>query len=289
MNEQIATPGLTADWLNAWLAALGITTLVPGIRLSWTDDVIPIAKFEHPDALTIEALASAISEVFPNEAAIGELAIAPSHASSTVPFAHKVTAEAYTARSILDRMGYASLSCVVTDLVAPNSDGSLQTVGSIFDRVAACRSVVVNPIDSIAKTLAGTARRIDKFGLGFDYRRITGPTDPNGGNWIDPVVEVLAFFGLLFFPVRGAGSLDAKSRARTRGWVKSAGKTGAFSWPAWQPSLDAAGLDATLDEFWAGGPSDRPPAWLHTQFESVPYKPLAMADMTRGYGARRKQ
>lgn len=299
MSEPVVAPGLTADWLNAWLAALGITILVPGMRLSWTDDVVPVAQFHHADAGTIGAIASVIAIAFPDEATLNDLAIAPSHLWSAVPFARKVTPEAYADRANLDRLGYSGLGSVVTDLVAANSDGSMQTsafyaagpgtVGSIFDRVFACRAAIADPRDGIAKTLWGTAARIDKFGLGFDYRRITSPTDPNGGNWIDPVVEVLAFFGLLYLPVRGLGSLDAKRRSVTRGWSKSAGRTGAFTWPAWHPPLDAAGVDAALDVFWASDGKAPAVNWVQSQFESVPYRPLATADPTRGYGARRKR
>ena len=40
------TPGLPADWLNGWLAAIGVTVLVPGTRLCWTDDGVPSAVLE---------------------------------------------------------------------------------------------------------------------------------------------------------------------------------------------------------------------------------------------------
>jgi len=33
-DQACAAPGLTADWLNAWLAAIGVTVLVPQARLS---------------------------------------------------------------------------------------------------------------------------------------------------------------------------------------------------------------------------------------------------------------
>jgi len=47
MGDLLA-PGLTADWLNAWLAAIGVTVLVPGIRLGWSADPLPVAHFDIP-------------------------------------------------------------------------------------------------------------------------------------------------------------------------------------------------------------------------------------------------
>ena len=47
-------PGLPADWLNGWLAAIGVTVLIPGARLRWTG-ALP-ARLEqrvarvHPEA-----------------------------------------------------------------------------------------------------------------------------------------------------------------------------------------------------------------------------------------------
>ena len=72
--------------------------------------------------------------------------------------------------------------------------------------------------------------------------------------WIDPVVELLAFFGLAEFPVRGRGvdrrlGRHGEPDVRQRGWRKAPGSNEPrrFVWPAWQQPLDASGVDALLD------------------------------------------
>ena len=52
------------------------------------------------------------------------------------------------------------------------------------------------------ESLAGQAERVKDNGLGFDQTRLGSlqdATDP----WVDPVIEVFAFFGLALLPVRG--------------------------------------------------------------------------------------
>ena len=214
-------------------------------------------------------------------------------------FAHKITPEAYRSRAIIARSGDPSLGWIATDLAAPNDDKSLRTssfytggpgpVGNLHDRLMACRSAVTDVGLAVQRTLAGTSRRVEKFGLGFDYRRITPPTDPNRGNWVDPIVEAVAFFGLAFFPVRGTGEVFHKSsRAVTRGWTSGTTRVGGFRWTTWKSPLDAAAIDAMLDRFWSAEKDLVSPLEGAT-FESVPYKQLSTADPTRGYGSRRVQ
>ena len=296
MSPPVRLPGLSGDWLNAWLAALGITVLVPGVRLAWTDGTRPIATVTHPDAGDLYAFAALLAQAFPNQNDLDALAITPKHVGSEADFDRKISMAAYRARSVLSRAGDPSLGWVATDLAPANNDDSLQTsafytagpgtVGSIHDRLTACRLAISDIETELTKTFAGTASRIQKFGLGFDYRRILSPTDPSGGNWILPCIEVLAFYGLAFHPVRGAGSTAATTRATTRGWERSTLRTGAYTWPTWSPPLDAAAIDALLDRFWSGSKvTNRLP--VTASYETIPYKPLATADNTRGYGSRR--
>jgi hypothetical protein len=34
-----------ADWLNGWMAAVGVTVLCDGVKLSWSDDAVPVPIF----------------------------------------------------------------------------------------------------------------------------------------------------------------------------------------------------------------------------------------------------
>ena len=40
---QVPCPGLPADWINGWLAAVGATVLDARIRLHWTTEGTPLA------------------------------------------------------------------------------------------------------------------------------------------------------------------------------------------------------------------------------------------------------
>ena len=76
--------------------------------------------------------------------------------------------------------------------------------------------------ERIRDSLTGRAGRVKDNGLGFDQTRLGSQADETS-IWIDPVVEVLAFFGLALLPVRGRGAdrqLDrfADTRERQRGW-----------------------------------------------------------------------
>ena len=70
--------------------------------------------------------------------------------------------------------------------------------------------------------------------------------------WIEPVIELLAFFGLAVFPIRGRGvdpSGSVVTAVRTsgqRGWRKAPGSNEPrrFIWPAWRQPLSAAGVVA---------------------------------------------
>lgn len=276
--EAFSAPGLPAAWLNAWLAGLGVTVLVPDARLSWSDEATPTAAFHHDGLL--EALVAA----FPTAEELEHLAITR-WADGVAEFPRRVPVAAYRDRARRSLPGDVSLAATVTDL-APGSDDPIAhspfdpTVPkglTIHQRLMACHSRIDDPARSLAATLAGRGRRHPLNGLGFDYTRLVGPTVPGRDNFVDPVVEVLAFVGLTFVPVRGDGR-----RVRTRGWATSQSRRGAFTWPAWPQPLDAAAIDGLLDRFW-GGAAVRAVA----VFGSVAYQPRGSADATRGYASER--
>ena len=107
----------------------------------------------------------------------------------------------------------------------------------------------------MSESLRGTAKRVKDNGLGFDITRLASQADKTA-KWVDPVIEVLAFFGLALLPVRGTGTdkginKSARSSARQRGWRRLALANGqtelCFLWPAWNQPLDFDGIDALLD------------------------------------------
>ena len=57
--RKVTCPGLSANWVNGWLAAVGITVLDPRLRLHWSLDAIPVAVISAQDADPVDILVSA--------------------------------------------------------------------------------------------------------------------------------------------------------------------------------------------------------------------------------------
>ena len=142
-------------------------------------------------------------------------------------------------------------------------------------------------------SVSGVAERVKDNGLGFDLTRMGSQSDASGMA-VDPVVEVLAFFGLALLPVRGRGtdrsvSGSSHSSAIQRGWrrISRTRREHRFMWPAWETALDRAAIDALLD-MWE---PDKKRLWsrvgVHAGWQSVQFKPRATADTTRAFGAER--
>ena len=150
---------------------------------------------------------------------------------------------------------------------------------------------VTPSIERIGDSLVGRAVRVKDNGLGFDQTRLGSQADATS-RWIDPVVEVLAFFGLAMLPVRGRGidrqlSRSADALETQRGWLRNSGnkRERRFLWPAWRQPLDYAGIDALLD-VWK---PDKKAVWsqtgVHAAWQSVQFKWRSSADTTRAFGA----
>jgi hypothetical protein len=282
MMDSFHTPGLPANWLNAWLAALGITIVLPEAKLSWTTEPTPSAIFHH------DSVVDSLAENFPTLSDVERLAIAR-ELDDLDEFPRKVPSNAYRQRSQRARRGDTSLASTVTDLAPSDEpiahspfDPTVPRGLTIHQRLMACRARIDDdPRIDIANTLAGRARRQPLNGLGFDYTRLVGPTVPGRDNFVDPVIEVLSFIGLQFTPVRGDGR-----RSHTRGWNTAQSRRGAFTWPSWRPPLDAAAIDGLLDRFWT---KRRPVEGIEAVYGSVAYQQRGSADATRGYGSERLQ
>ena len=292
-------PGLPASWLNGWLAAVGATVLNTGIRLHWTEQQTPVAVLSTASGDPAEALLAS----WPDRDALGDLPIAESWRGME-PMRRKVPVETFASRATKAR-GHPhcwSLSSTMTDLSVeqngevahspfdPSGTGPMKW---LHHRLLVAHSHVTEPGRQVRATLAGQATRVKRSGLGFDITRLGSLADQSQG-WVDPVVEVLAFFGLAVFPVRGVGG-DARlgpgsrSNAATRGWRRGGGprKDLRFVWPAWSQPLDQAGIDALFDVWQPWRRTQWSLAGIHAGWQSVRYRSRARADPTRAYGAER--
>lgn len=295
-------PGLPANWLNGWLAAVGVTVLLPGARLSWSDEVIPIARIAIDESATLaDQIARAIPTSDQLNAMAGSLAFAPGTARKNTG---TIGLDGYESRAVSERRtGTNYLAGSVTDLASAdpaksieksafNPAASGQTGGVLF-RVLACLEQVPNrPVDRaefIARCLDGQGSRFEINGLGFDIRRIPPGVQAKTAKFADPIVEFLAFVALAMFPVRGNGHA-----ARTRGWTKGKTAEGSFIWPTWREPIDRWAIDGLLDRLYdlrdrvGDGPGLQRRAQLvgvsHC-FGVVPFQPEG-SDKTRAYGSR---
>jgi len=310
--NQVKCPGLPSDWVNGWLAALGATVLAPRLRLHWTTDAPPIAVLSAPDADPFDVLV----RKWPDKDAIAALPIAvdwhppdgqdAGKLERQVPVAEFVKrAQAIRAHARAHPQSW-TLTSTLTDLCVDENDKVQHapfdppgpgTIKWLHHRLAKIHDHVKDPGEWIPKSLVCRATRVKDNGLGFDQTRIGSSADVTP-KLTDPVIEVLAFFGLAFLTVRGLG-VDArrnpktKQRVRQRGWHKAEQGGHCFRWPVWTPSLDRDAIDALLDVW---DPEQRTKrrkqtTWdlygVHAAWESVAFKTDSTSDPTRAFGSRR--
>ena len=292
-------PGLPASWLNGWLAAVGATVLNTGIRLHWTEERSPVAVLSTASGDPVEALLAS----WPDHAGLGDLPIAESWRGME-PMRRQVSVDTFASR-VRKARGHPycwSLSSTMTDLSveengevahSPFDPPGPGTIKWLHHRLLDSHSHVTERGQQVRATLAGRAIRVKRNGLGFDMTRLGSLAD-KGGRWVDPVVEVLAFFGLAVFPVRGVGGdarLGPASRRRAvpRGWRWDSGSRNElrFAWPAWRQPLDQAGIDALFDVWQPQRRAKWSLAGIHAGWRSVRYQARSSADPTRAYGAER--
>lgn len=232
-------PGLTGDWLNAWLAAIGITVLIPDARLSWTTARPPVAII-HTSAP--RPLAQQIAERLPTPEQWWErnpaIAPAPTQKKNTT---RSMTPEEYLQRAQQERQAQShTLAASLTDLAgrplneshSPFDPAAPGSTGGVFHRMLDCLTALpqANPdrIDWVQSTLDGPRRRVAVNGLGFDIRRIASGSLTDDVKKVDPVIETLAHMALAHFPVRGNGTTE-----HTRGWMGRRTASGSLAWPCW--------------------------------------------------------
>lgn len=206
-----------------------------------------------------------------------------------------------------------TLSSTLTDLVVDLAEdtathGDLDPGApkgtTLHDRFAMCFERVRSPTEDVPATLRGHGRRVQANGLGFDVTRISGLAD-SSKKLVDPVIEVLAFFGLKALPTRGPGievtSGGGSRRAvRQRGWRSEPSQSSwhrSMTWPAWAQPLDLHGVDALLDQ-WSNlnqrAPRERRSSrnerlllGIHAAWETRSYKKRAKDEVVSGLASAR--
>lgn len=271
-------PGLPANWLNGWLAAIGVTVLLPHVKLSWTEDVVPHAVFWSPAQMD---LPTAIASALPSISDLDRSAISRHHPEATAEFGRNVYLPTYVERVVIERRQHGFLlTATVTDLKGDETASELEHSPfdppaprgeTLYSRARACRAAIPEPVGAaVSSTLLGEADRVPTNGLGFDARRLPSGlwAGGRGGNvHVDPCAELLVLSALRLFPVRGDGS-----HVRARGWTGPGSVPGAFVWTAWTEPLDVYAIDAILDAP-PGGP----------RWRTVPYVSKGSGDVTRAY------
>lgn len=261
-------PGLPADWINGWLAAVGTTVLDPEIRLSWTSDLSPIAVLHHPSKDPVAAVCGA----WPDRQRLEDMPLARSHENCSPDCdgakqscKEKRPQSVGSFRQLTERShGHAdawTITSTLTDLAEVRGKsgqaahgqfdaGGPGTIKWLHHRLLKVHRHI--PGDSagisvaILSALDGISVPVDDNGLGFDLFRLPDRACEGDRTRVEPVVEVLAFFGLALLPVRGDGILRS-TRARQRGHGVGGRWDSVFLWPAWEQFLDRWGIDALLD------------------------------------------
>lgn len=246
MTEFYEAPGLPADWLNGWLAAVGVVVLLSDVRLSWSPDAIPIARFHGTD---IGGLPERLVAAMPRDEELALLAIRAEGPGGRM--GQSIDKATYRERACEAREKRDwSLGISHSDLGGAK-DEKLNSAGpfnvgvekgvTLWERlmkIGRDLGADRNSADLMRMTLQGTAPRVGGNGLAFDCRRLPSGVQPPGP-MCQPFVELLAFSGISLFPVRGDGK-----HLRQRGWTS---KPESFRYPVWSAELNSDAIDAFLD------------------------------------------
>ena len=263
-------PGLPASWPNAWLAALGATVLTPELRLSWSEDAEPVAVLWHPREDPDDAIASgwpttrriqsmplhslqplmplteqgAPSEAFVEAAAFRQV-LQPQRAATTDE--HSVSAF-FTDQSthLQKHQKTPRIACAQSLFFQHGTRGK----GTVYDRLLkVAQEMAAAGLSNdafVQNTLNGTPTLVACNGLGFDARRHAKNNRPAAEDMmVDPVIEILSFWGLALLPLRGDGSHALRNG---RPHQKSQNRDKRLLYPAWkqEQALDRWGIAALL-------------------------------------------
>ena len=295
-------PGLPADWINGWLAAVGVTVLDARVRLRWSAHDTPVAVLSAADVDPIDA----IVQSWPDAAVLLDMPIAKDWRQTNQPMERKVHVDVFRQRARMARQHPHSwtLSSTMTDLQvekqgdvehAPFDPSGPGTTKWLHDRLMGLHKLADLSAERVQDSLTGRAVRAQHNGLGFDHSRLGSLADQTK-IWVDPVVEVLAFFGLAVLPMRASGvdkrlAPRADGRSRQRGWRRGQGRgeeARRFAWPAWTQPLDCHGIDALLDAWVPGDKSAWPLLGVRAGWRTVGFKPRGgQSDPTKAFGKER--
>lgn len=302
MAVRIKCPGLPASWINGWLAAVGATVLDSRLRLQWSDEAAPVAVLSAVGDDPISILKTA----WPRERNLLDMPLAETWRQAD-RLKRKVNVKDFKARAQAARSDLHSwtLSSTMTDLCVdkngevahakfdPAGPGTIKWLHHRLRKVH--KHARAPSVEDLLASFENKSARVRDNGLGFDLSRFGSLADESHP-MVDPFVEVLAFYGLYFFPVRGLGRKDS-NQAVQRGWLDEPAAAGrksrqVFLWPAWQQRLDRDSIDALLDA-WVR--SYRSQTWkrhwellgIHAAWRVVPYKGRGQGDRTRGFGSER--
>ena len=297
---EVKCPGLPAFWVNGWLAAVGATVLVPGMRLRWAAAGTPEAVLSVDGGDPVASLV----ESWPSKEFLEDLPISENW-NEVGCLKRKVDVRSFGQRAQAARRHPCSwaLSSTMTDLAvdkngevvhAPFDAGGPGSIKWLHHRLIRVHQLVGPSLDRIRSSLDGHAERVSNSGLAFDQARLGSFADSTAQHLVDPVVETLAFFGLAILPVRGRGvdqRLGANRNLRVdavqRGWRRPRGEgRPAFFWPAWIQKLDLEGIDALLDTW---NPDDNA-TWsrvgVHAAWRSARYRSRGR-ETTQAIGSER--
>ena len=299
-RKRLDCPGLCADSVLGWLAAVGTTVLDKRLRLHWTTDAAPFAVLSsNKDPF------NTLFDAWLDGVLLNDMPISPNWMRGSQPMKRNVPVESFRERAKMARRHRHSwvLSSTMTDLQVGKGgivehgpfDPPVPQGLTLHDRLLNLHKTLAKSLRKpFMDSLLGQAPRVQGNGLGFDHARLGSLADETDRRLIDPVVEVLAFFGLSLFPVRGDG-VDVRpelQKGRQRGWLPfdDNGTTiQRFVWPAWSQPLDSAGIDALLDA-WRPVRIDRNAKLLgiHSGWQSVEYEGKSKKDIsTKAYGSMR--
>ena len=266
--KQQECPGLLASVPHQWLAAIGATVLNEHLRLSWTDEPNPCATLHSPHQPPVELLHSA----WPSEDDFAQLPIVEWNLNNQqdIPLADF---RRMTTASLADDDAWM-LAAAATDL-APGKRSHCAARGPLNPGTQGSSS----PQEQILKMLSCTAKDIadaldgvlpakNLGGLCLDPRRFVDPQGKMKGVRTVYPIEVLAYYGLALFPLRGDGIID-KGAPRQRGWVSTPRGEPRLKWPAWRQPLDRWAIDALLDAWNPERPTSAATHGITSAWESV--------------------
>lgn len=313
--------GLPASWPNAWLAAVGCTVLVEGMRLSWTDEADPVAVLSHNDTHPLDALVNhwPTPQRF-NKMALAVLFNIKSEAGNPGESVIEVGAfrDAMSDIATPDKRSLSGFYCdqdteetkngpaCATSWFFHHGKPGATTLKTCLDKVSdgvAKVSDICGLRDSLLQAFNGTPQLDDQQGLAFDGRRKPRNNHPDASEQVSPIVELLSFWGVSVLPLRGQGTAAKNSHSLRPTQRCQSGHV--LRYPTWdhasgldhQAGLDRWGIDALLthwERLWdrcdnSSTPNGQSlePLQIRTGWEAETLRPSADNDRARGLHASR--